>query len=56
MSCFLSKGALIKETKASKISSAPLTTSNGELDEETIRKNRERLFGAKKKKSPVVEK
>ena len=32
---------------------APLNTTNGELDEETLRRNRERLFGGAKKKTKV---
>jgi hypothetical protein len=34
---------------------ATSNTSNGELDEETIRKNRERLFGAAKKKKSAAD-
>lgn len=48
------KNAPVKEPDTPKSSPVPMATnnsSNGELDEETIRKNRERLFGAKKKKS-----
>ncbi|XP_060599064.1 LOW QUALITY PROTEIN: signal recognition particle receptor subunit alpha-like [Ruditapes philippinarum] len=49
------KNTPVKEQEVKKTSSVPMATSNtsnGELDEETIRKNRERLFGpAKKKKS-----
>ena len=32
---------------------APLNNTNGELDEETLRRNRERLFGGAKKKTKV---
>lgn len=46
----------IKEPEVIKESSAPLSNSNGEIDEETLRKNRERLFGgAKKKTKPANE-
>ncbi|KAL4228445.1 hypothetical protein ACF0H5_011491 [Mactra antiquata] len=48
------KNNTVKEPAVTKTTSSPMTTSNttnGELDEETIRRNRERLFGAKKKKT-----
>lgn len=46
------KTVTIKEPEVKKEMSAPLTSSNGEIDEETLRRNRERLFGGAKKKTP----
>ena len=41
------------EREVKKETSAPLSNSNGEIDEETLRRNRERLFGGgAKKKTP----